>query len=115
MIQVGELRHHEGNQERQHHEQHEDQQRGIHQRGYQLLAKTHRQALKRYVASHHLLEVAALLAGQQRGRVDLGKHLLGGEGFRQQLPPAQAVAHILQNRTEEGIALPLNQQFQTTG
>src|SRR5271165_6953149 len=112
VIQVGELRHYERDQECQQHEQHNDKQRGIYQRRYQFLAEAYRQTLKRNETSQHFLEIAASFAGQQRGRINLGKDFLRRKGFRQQFATAQPLTHVLQQRAEEGIALPFKQQFQ---
>ena len=76
------------------------------------MRKANGQTLKRNIAAHYFLKVAALLACQNRGRVNLGKNALCLECVRQQFSAAHAVAHILQNGTEEDIALALNEQFQ---
>ena len=112
LIQRGELRNHKGDEEGHHHDQHDHQQSGIDQRSRQLLAKTHRQALERDIAAHHLFQVAALLTCQQCGGVHLGKNFLRLERIGEQLATAHPVVHILQHGTEEEIALPLDQQLQ---
>ena len=82
-VQSRELRDHEGDEKRHHHRQHRHQQRGINQRGDQFLTETHRQTLKRNVAAQDFLEVAALLAGQQRGGINLRENFLRLERVRQ--------------------------------
>src|ERR1700691_1888154 len=112
VIKQGKLRNDEGDEEGHHHDQHAHQQGGIHERGDELLAEAYRQALERNVAPEDFLEVAALLARQQGGGVNLGEDTLRLEGFREQFAAAHAIAHVLQHRTEEHIALPLDEQLE---
>ena len=61
----------------------------------------------RDVSPDHLLEVAALLAGEERGGVNAREECaVRLEGLRQRAPSPHPVVHVVQNRLEDRIGRP---------
>src|SRR5258707_2280913 len=110
--EVSKLGHYVSDEEDHHHGHDRNQKSGIHQRNRQLLAESLRQPLIRDVTAEHFFHVAALLPGQQSGRVDLWKHALGSESVRKQLPALYAFADVFQQLQKEFVTLALDEQIE---
>ncbi len=86
VVEHGEARHDEGDQENEEAEDQRDQQGGVDERGLQLLAEGERDTLEGKITAQNVFQIAASFACQQRRRIDEWESALRFEGAEMDSP-----------------------------
>ena len=112
IVELREARDHEGDEEDEQPDHHEDEEGRVDEGGAELFGEGKRDALEVEEALEDFFEVAGALAGEQRGGVDEREVALGFEGFGDGLAGLDARGDVFELGAEAEVLLALGEQLE---